>query len=263
MAITPAPSGLLLVGHGTDDKQGQAAMLEVSQQVARLLPDVAVEPACLELSRPTISEAIATLAAHGVHQLTAVPVLLFAAGHVKRDIPLAVEQAAREHRIPHVRMAPHLGCHPAVVRLSTERFLEAVPKWGAIAKDETLLLFVGRGSRDPEANSDLAKFARLRWEQTPVGWLETCYLAMTQPTLADGLRFASSLPYRRIVVQPHLLFSGVLANRVAEAIDAARREHPGKEWILVGPLGTGEQIAQVIVEQGLGGRNSEGSATIK
>lgn len=251
MPTLTATSGLLLVGHGTDDEQGRAEMLEIARQVAKLLPGAAVEAGFLETARPSIAEAMARLAERGVEQVTAVPLLLFAAGHAKRDIPLAVEVAAREHRIGHVRMAPHLGCHPAVVELSTQRYQAAVQDCEPVPADETLLLFVGRGSRDPEANSDLAKFARLRWEETPVGWLETCYLAMTRPTLADGLRFASRQAYRRVVVQPHLLFSGVLARRTVDTVDMARQEYPNQEWILVEPLGPGEQIAQVIVEQGL------------
>jgi sirohydrochlorin cobaltochelatase len=252
MQTPSVASGLLLVGHGTDDEQGQAEMLEVARQVARLLPGTAVEPCFLELARPTISEAMSRLAARGLEQVTAVPLLLFAAGHAKRDIPLAVDHAAREHRIARVRISPHLGCHPAMVELSTQRYQAAVQDCPPLPAEETLLLIVGRGSREPEANSDLAKFARLRWERTPVGRLETCYVAMTQPTLADGLEFASRLGYCRIVVQPHLLFSGVLTRRIADMVSSARREYPKKEWILVEPLGPGEQIARVIVEQAAG-----------
>jgi sirohydrochlorin ferrochelatase len=226
-------------------------MLEVAQQVTARLPEVAVEPAFLELAAPTILDAIARLARQGVRQVTVVPLLLFAAGHAKADIPLAVKHAASEHGVATVHMAGHLGCHPLMVELSTERCEQALATRPSVPADETLLLFVGRGSHDPDANSDLAKFARLRWEQTPVGRLETCYLAMTRPTLPEGLEFAATLPQRRVVIQPHLLFSGALAGRVADLAAQAAQRWPEKEWIVVEPLRTGEQISQVIVEQWL------------
>ena len=67
-----------------------------------------------------------------------------------------------------MRQTPTLGCHQAIVELSATRFEQclAMADRGEADRGEaepvpaadTLLLIVGRGSRDPQANSELARF---------------------------------------------------------------------------------------------------------
>ena len=40
------------------------------------------------------------------------------------------------------------------------------------ARAETLLVVVGRGTNDPDANSNIAKIARMLWEGMGFGWAE-------------------------------------------------------------------------------------------
>ena len=186
-------TGWLLVGHGTRDLAGQAEFRAVAVQVAAAAPEVVVEPCFLEMAEPTIAAAIDRCLTAGITRLCVAPLLLFTAGHAERDIPEAVAEAlaARGAQLP-VRQAPTLNCHPAIVELATRRFHESLANHGSLAAAatevppaDTLLLVVGRGSLDATANAELARFARLRWERTPVGWLETCYLALTEPTLGS------------------------------------------------------------------------------
>ena len=91
-------TGLLLVGHGTRSRQGEGEFLEVAEQVSRRLTGVCVEPACLELTELTIPQGVSRLVERGARQIVVVPLLLFAAGHAKRDIPAAAEAAALRRR---------------------------------------------------------------------------------------------------------------------------------------------------------------------
>jgi sirohydrochlorin cobaltochelatase len=112
-----------------------------------------------------------------------------------------------------------------------------------------LLLLVGRGSHDPGANSEMARFSRLRWERQRFGWVETCHLAMTWPSLTEGLATAAALAFPRIVVQPHLLFRGELVSRVCEETAAAAARHPEKEWIIARHLGPHELLIAALAER--------------
>ncbi len=250
-----ADLGLLLIGHGTRDEQGLQEFRRVAELLTAAATGLAVEVCFLELAEPSVPQGAARLIERGVRHVIVLPLLLFSAGHAQRDIPRAVEAAfddlasrERSRRPATVWQAPVLGCHPDIIELSVRRFGEALAQAGGqpaksvtakdLAAKKTLLLMVGRGSNEADANAEFARFARLRWEREPVDWLETCFVAMTRPTLDEGLQMAATMPFERIVVQPHLLFSGELMQGIRAAVAAARRQAPDREWIVTGHLGT-------------------------
>ena len=51
------------------------------------------------------------------------------------------------------------------------------------------------------------------------GWGEVCYSGVTFPLIAPGLEHAAKLGYRRIVVFPYFLFTGVLVQRIYDITD--------------------------------------------
>src|SRR4051812_33042374 len=114
MSHTTNNTGLLLVGHGTRSEIGTQQFLTLADSLAQRLFPLAVEPAFLEMQQPDIDAAIGRLLQRGITRLVTAPLLLFAAGHAKRDIPRQVSAAlvrrGRDH-IEHVQAA-HLGCHP-------------------------------------------------------------------------------------------------------------------------------------------------------
>ena len=265
-----ADLGLLLVGHGTRDFHGQREFRQVAELLAAEANGVAVEICFLELAEPSIQEGVARLIERGVRQVIVLPLLLFSAGHAQRDIPQAVQAALEDlTRGEHgheqdpppaaaVWQAPVLACHPDIVELSARRYVEAIAQAENQVRSEspgkrttakTLLLIVGRGSYEAEANAEFARFARLRWEREPVGWLETCFVAMTRPTLDEGLRMAASMPFERIVVQPHLLFPGELMHGIRAAVGAARERAPDRQWIVTEPLGADELLVRALLSQ--------------
>ena len=77
-----------------------------------------------------------------------------------------------------------LGIRPELLELMDERISAVVPEE---EKEETAVLVVGRGSSDPDANSDLAKISRLFFEGRPYPLVETAYVSMTPPDVAEGL----------------------------------------------------------------------------
>lgn len=248
-ATSAVRAGLLLIGHGTRDESGVREMREVAELVRRRLPEVRVASGFLEFADPTIPQGIDALVAEGVRQITVAPLLLFAAGHAKEDIPHEIERARGRYPGVAFRQASPLGCHRSLVRLSALRYEEALNGSPVAARpEETLLLMVGRGSHDPEANAEMARFARLRWEATPVGWLETCYKAMTEPSLPRAIDLVGRLPFRRVVVQPHLLFQGVLLREIGQEVERARAASDARQWIVTQHLGVHELLADAIVQ---------------
>ena len=270
MSPSPIQTGLLLVGHGTRSRQGEREFLEVAEQVARRLTGVCVEPACLELTEPTIQQGVSRLVERGARQIVVMPLLLFAAGHAKRDIPAAVEAAARELNVAQLTFhyASHLGCDARIVQLSRQRFTESLQGRAEVSADRTCLLLIGRGSHDDSASAEMHHFAQLRAENSPVGGVAVAFLAMARPAVQDVLSQLAAQDWRRIVVQPHLLFHGELLDQLHERVAAAGTANPRQEWILTPYLAQGIAADHSVGERLVGAilhrfRQAAGEAAIR
>lgn len=240
-------SGLLIVGHGTQEPEGIEAFAWVLAAVRQRV-GVPVEGCFLEFASPTIGEGVGRLVHRGVRRIVAVPLLLFAAGHVRRDIPAALGAAASQHRGVEVIQAPHLGCCEAIVELSRRRLDEALEGLAPLPRQATAVLLVGRGSREVSAVEEMRRFAELRgvgqWGDG--AW---CFLAMARPSLAEGLQRMAAGAAVRIVVQPHLLFPGKLCVEVAAAVAEQRAADGAKQWVVARPLGPDPLVVAAIIER--------------
>ncbi|MDE0408749.1 MAG: sirohydrochlorin chelatase, partial [Alphaproteobacteria bacterium] len=98
-------------------------------------------------------------------------------------------------------------------------------------RSETLLMVVGRGTNDPDANSNVSKVARMLWEGMGFGWAETCYSGVAHPRVDAGLERAARLGFSRIVVFPYFLFTGVLVRRIYDQADEVAAAHPGISFV--------------------------------
>lgn len=229
--------GMLLVGHGTHQPLGAQQFLALAALVAARLPTVHVEPAFLEIQAPSIEQGLLKLIAAGAQQIAIVPVLLFAAGHARHDVPAAVKAVVREFPKIEVCYAEHLGCHAALLELSRRRFEQAIANQGEIGPRETALVLVGRGSRDDRATAEMHQFARLCGEQTGVAQVSVGFLAMARPPLAQALEAVAAQGLRRVVAQPHLLFAGDMQTNTERTMRAFADRFPAQQWLLADVLG--------------------------
>jgi sirohydrochlorin cobaltochelatase len=79
----------VLVGHGTRSAAGVAEFRRFVERVRGLADDElpAVDGGFIELSNPSLTEAVARMPIGTHPEMVAVPLVLTAAGHVKGDIP--------------------------------------------------------------------------------------------------------------------------------------------------------------------------------
>lgn len=223
--------GVMLCGHGSRDKHAVREFAVLSEHLKQRMPQYPVEYGYLEFATPIIRTGLDSLKAQGVTRVLAVPGMLFAAGHAKNDIPsvLNTYAAANELRIDYGK---ELGIDPKMLRAAGDRVQEALDKAGpAVPKHETMLVVVGRGASDPDANSNVSKVTRLLWEGFGFGWAETAYSGVTFPLVEPGLEHAARLGYRRIIVFPYFLFTGILVDRIFAATDAVAARYPTIEFI--------------------------------
>ena len=84
--------GLLLFAHGARDPNWALPFEAVAARVRQQQPDVPVRLAFLEFMAPDIATAGTELAEAGCTQVSVFPLFLGAGGHVRRDLPAALEQ---------------------------------------------------------------------------------------------------------------------------------------------------------------------------
>jgi sirohydrochlorin cobaltochelatase len=247
-AAMPVHRGVLVVGHGTADPVGAEETRQVARLVATLVPGTPVELGFLEVIGPTIGAAVAALAARGCSEVVVAPLLLFAAGHARRDVPEAVRDAVTAAGVRAAQAEP-LGCHEAIVRLAAARRHASVAGLPSVPDAETVLVVIGRGSSDPTAHAQLDAFVRAtRPSQARV---ELGFVAAARPTLDEAFVAAVGGGARRVVVQPHLLFRGHVEEQVSAALAHARRQHPEVEWVQAARLGADPLVAQAVVDRAL------------
>lgn len=229
--------GVMICGHGSRDQGAVDEFAAVSLQLRRRLPHYEVDYGYLEFARPIIRDGLDRLRAKGVTEVLAIPGMLFAAGHAKNDIPSVLNTYQAQHPGLTIRYGRELGIDVKMLRAAGERVQEAVEiadarrADGPIGRHETMLVVVGRGASDPDANSNVAKVMRMLWEGIGFGWGETAYSGVTFPLVEPALEHAAKLGYRRIVVFPYFLFTGILVDRIYDATDAVAARHPGIEFV--------------------------------
>ena len=114
-----SPVGIVLFAHGARDPAWAQPFEAIAQamraQSHRQSPAVHIELAYLEFMSPNLAQATDTLLALACTRIVVVPVFLGAGGHVRRDLPAAMEDLQTRH--PHVQwhLAPAIGEAPRVI----------------------------------------------------------------------------------------------------------------------------------------------------
>lgn len=242
----------MLVGHGTRSPAGIQQFLDISAFLSAEAREAIVEPAFLELAQPDIGAAVSRLASRGARIIVVVPFLLAAADHVKEDIPAAVRTAAAGigENWPQLVFAEHLGAHPNVIELSQLRYRQALENLSPFRPEATCHLFVGRGSHDASAIAEVRRFAELRADPSSAAQTRVAFLAMARPSLAEELQRIAIESFARVVVQPHLLFAGELAESIGHQVATLAGRAATTEWlttsVLADPAGKPQRGAELL-----------------
>jgi len=224
-----SPSAVLLCGHGSRDPEAIEEFELAAAALQPRLPEFDFATAYLEFARPTIRDGLALLAARGARQILAIPGMLFAASHVKNDLPWEVNSFVAENPSVEVRLGRDLGIDAKLLQAAADRIAAAADT--RISRAETLLVVVGRGTNDPDANSNIAKLARMLWEGMGLGWAEIAFSGVAQPRVDAALSRAAVLGFRRIIVFPYFLFTGVLVKRIYAQTDIIAALFPEIDFI--------------------------------
>jgi sirohydrochlorin cobaltochelatase len=243
-------TGIMVCGHGSRDAGAVAEFERLSVAIRERAGGIPVEYGFLEFATPVIKDGLGKLAEQGVTDVLAVPGMLFAAGHAKNDIPSVLNTWAAGAEGIEIRYGRELAIDLKMLRAAADRIDEALGAAGrGVPLEETLLVVVGRGASDPDANSNVAKVMRMLWEGFGFGWGETAYSGVTFPLVEPALEHATKLGYRRIIVFPYFLFTGVLVRRIYDYTDIVAARHPDIEFIKAPYLNDHPMVIETFMER--------------
>jgi sirohydrochlorin cobaltochelatase len=244
-----AKLGVMLCGHGSRNRKAVTEFANLSEHLKKRLPQYPVEFGYLEFATPIIRTGLDILKEKGVTRVLAVPGMLFAAGHAKNDIPSVLNAYAAQNDL-RIDYGKELGIDPKMMRAAGDRIQEAIDAAQTkVEKHETLLLVVGRGASDPDANSNVAKVMRILWEGFGFVWGEVAYSGVTFPLVEPALEHITKLGFKRIIVFPYFLFTGVLVQRIYMATDAVAAKHPSVEFLKAPYLNDHPAVVETFVER--------------
>ena len=224
--------GVMVCGHGSRDANAVDEFDALARGLRERLPQYHVESGFLEFATPIIRDGLDKLREAKHDLVLAVPGMLFAAGHAKNDIPSVLRTYEAQHPRMEIRYARELGIDPNMLKAAGARIEEALARCDdSVPLHETMLVVVGRGTSDSDANSNINKVMRMLWEGFGFGWGEVCYSGVTFPLVEPGLEHAAKLGYRRIIVFPYFLFTGVLVKRIYEFTDKVAGNHPQIDFV--------------------------------
>ena len=89
--------GLLLFAHGARDLRWAEPFEAVAARSRQHQPQWTVQLAFLEFMSPTLADAGHALAAAGCERVDVVPLFLGAGGHVRKDLPLLIDELRAAH----------------------------------------------------------------------------------------------------------------------------------------------------------------------
>ncbi len=261
---------ILVVGHGTRNPNGAKQLMDMVCQMQSTAPFANISGCFLELSEPSIQQAMEQLHQQGIRKALIVPVLLFTAAHAMQDIPEAVNQAAKRYGIKVIGQTNSLGTHHSVIGLSHARYGEVTSLCDGVRCPDNAcarvqcssgicdgqlttmgrigLAMVGRGTSDQRALAHMRQLTELKVAQLSTVRYQTGFFAGGKPNVDELLEEASGWECDTVVVQPHLLFEGELIQQLRSKVLQCQLSFPGKQWLVARTLGADRMLADVFLD---------------
>jgi sirohydrochlorin cobaltochelatase len=216
---------ILIVGHGSREDSGNQEIREFTEQWRARRPDWRIELCFIEFAPPEMNAALLK-AARTSSRVLVVPLILNAAGHVKMEIPEAIEQARLACPQTEILLAPHLTACDPILAILKRRLRKAMNALDMPDPTTTGVVVLGRGSSDRGANGEMAKMARWLLEEGDHELVDLAFTGITWPRLEKVVQRHVLLGMRQIVVLPYYLYTGTLMQRIHRQVEHLRVQYP-------------------------------------
>jgi len=249
---------LLLAGHGSRKTEGNAEIERFAEQWRAKHPDWRIEVCFIEHAEVLLNDGL-DRAAQGVRRVLLVPFILNAAGHVKMELPAALDAARLRHPDVEFVVTRHLGMGReilAILQGQLDRLMKAlkVPD-----PQNTGVILLGRGSSDAGANGELARMARWLFEANDHELVDLAFTGVTWPRLEIAVQRQIKLGMMQIAIIPVYLFNGVLIERIDAQVERLRQQYPQIAFALGSYFGFEPGVFALLDERVSTSEQNEGS----
>ena len=218
-------TAILLVGHGSRNREGNQEILHFAAQWRDRHPGWRIETCFIEHAEVLLDAGL-DRAAHGARRVVTIPFILNAAGHVKMELPAAIERARQRHPGVAFACARHLGMGREIFTVLKGQLDRLLKQLDMPDPRTTGVVLLGRGSSDAGANGELAKMARWLFEDGDHELVDLAFTGVTWPRLETVVQRQARLGMTQICVVPVYLFTGVLMERIKAQVERLRRQYP-------------------------------------
>ena len=246
--MTTSNDTILLVGHGSREAAGNAEILLFAERWRARHPDWRIEVGFIEFADPLLDPAL-NHAARNSGRVLVLPLILNAAGHVRQDIPSAIQRARKRHPDVQFLYAPHLAVSDPLLSILKRFLRQAMLQLDVPDPRTTGVILLGRGSSDRLANGDVARMARWLWEIGDHERVDLAFTGVTFPRLEKVVRDQVALGMMQIVVMPYYLFTGTLIKRIGRQMENLAAQYPQVRFAHTSYFGFEPEIARMLDER--------------
>jgi sirohydrochlorin cobaltochelatase len=239
---------ILLVGHGSRERAGNAEILAFAEQWRLRQPGWHIEVCFIELAEVLLDEGLRR-AAERSPRVIVVPLILNAAGHVKMDIPQAIDHARLQHPTVQFLYTPELRACDPLLRVMQRRLQTAMQALDMPDPTTTGVVLLGRGSSDRHANGEMAKMARWLMEESEHELVDVAFTGITHPRLEKVVQRQQLLGMTQVAVLPYYLFNGTLIERIKRQVGHLKTQYPTLRFALTDYFGFEPEVFELLDER--------------
>lgn len=240
-------NALLLLGPAGQSPATEANYRSMVDPVARSL-GLATAACRLAFRELDALNAIRAFMAAGLKQIVVMPLTLEAEDHQHEAIYGGLDWMQAQTPGVTIRYAPTVSPQPSIIEALADEVAASLATTGVRSFADTALLLLGRGGYNAGNNAEIARIARLLWEERPYGWVEAAYYRQTSPGIADGLQRCCRLGAKRIVVVPYWFELGTSQRHLATQVATFQAQQPAVPVTITTPLGNHPGIIDALAQ---------------
>ncbi len=217
-------TGLIIMGHGTKDQRGRLEFLRFVAALRFFLGQEGIKQdricyAYLEAAKPDLVQSMERLLMVGVQHIVIAPLFLASAGHMKKDIPMLLQECQAVHPYVTFSLLESFGVDAHVKQALLDRFQP-------YKKQTEAVILVCRGSSDVAAYENARTIAADLCEALSGRSVVAASLYGAGTKLDQALSTLYEQGYRKITILPLLLFHGLLLKTIADMVaNFQERDH--------------------------------------
>lgn len=250
-------TSILLVGHGSRNRDGNTEILHFAAQWRERHPAWRIETCFIEHADVLLDGGL-DRAVRDARQVLVIPFILNAAGHVKMELPAAIEEARARHPSVRFSCTRHLGMGREILKVLQGQLDRLMKALHVPDPQTTGVILLGRGSSDAGANGELAKMARWLFEDNDFELVDLAFTGVTWPRLENVVQRQARLGMTQICVVPVYLFTGVLMERIKAQVERLREQYPQIAFALGTHFGFDKGIFELLDSKVTGAELPEG-----